>query len=662
MIGLFLNHQPQISAGAPGALHYRPDIDGLRAVAVAAVVLHHAFPNAVKGGFIGVDIFFVISGFLISQLLLRDLQAGKFSLGVFYQRRIRRLFPALALVMSCTLVAGWYLMVPQDFKRLGLHTLAGSTFTANFAFLQEAGYFDAESHRKPLLHLWSLAIEEQFYIVWPLLLYALHRWRLSAGRWIAVLLTLSLLYSIWLLGASREAAFFNPASRFWELMVGAILAALFANNRLQGTPRGGLIARVFSKHTTAFAGLGLLVLVLAQLTPERRFPGGWALAGTIAALLLIAAGPSSWVNRVLLSNRPMVWLGTISYPLYLWHWPLLSFAHIRHGGRPERLEQIAWVALSILLAWLTYLWVERPIRFGRFQRTKAVYAVLIAAMVALGAAGYAVYRTDGGAGRYPSLVRDMLTRGGEKDVTEGWRLHECMLGFDQTTFLPSCTDQKRPLLFLWGDSHAGSIYPGFKALQDAGRYSFGLAQRTAAICPPILGIEPRENCRETNDRIMEEVRQLKPEIVVLYAFWHEKALFNRYDMTNFESTVRAIQQAGVKKVVVLGAAPFWKAYLPELLINEWKKGPPENPPPLRLPRSNLDPFVQDNTLEMKRRSEALGVTFISGLDTFCDTHGCLTRLGERDAKPLSYDYGHLTVAGSTYWVDQIADQLFEGVR
>lgn len=649
------------SVTAAGGSRYRADIDGLRAVAVTAVVLHHAFPDAVKGGFVGVDLFFVISGFLISHILLTDLQAGHFSLGAFYRRRIKRLFPALALVMACTLVAGWFWLVPQDFKRLGLHTLNGSTFTANFAFWREAGYFDAESHRKPLLHLWSLAIEEQFYIVWPLALFLIHRWRLHAARWIAGLLCISLLYSIWLLGESREAAFFNPASRFWELMVGALLASLSLDPPLGGSNARGLVRRIIGHQAWSIAGLVLLGLVLVKLSPERRFPGGWALAATLATFLLIASGPTNRVNLVLLGNRPMVWLGNISYPLYLWHWPLLSFAHIRHGGQPEPLQQVSWVALSVLLAWLTYLLIERPIRFGRFRRSKWIIGALVGAMLALASMGYVVHRSDGAADRYPPLVRDMLTRGSEEDVTEGWRLHECMLGYDQTTFPSSCTDEKRPLLLLWGDSHAGSIYPGFKALQTSGQYSFGLAQRTAAICPPVLGHDPRENCRAMNDGIIEDVRRLKPEIVVLYAFWHEKQMYNRYDLTNFEMTVREIQQAGVKRVVVLGATPFWRAHLPELLMNEWKKGPPENTPSLRLPRSELDPFVQAGTVEMKRRTEALGATFISGLDYFCDSRGCLTRLGERDNQPLSYDYGHLTVGASTYFVEQIAPLLFDGL-
>jgi peptidoglycan/LPS O-acetylase OafA/YrhL len=643
----------------PTSSPYRPDIDGLRAIAVIAVVLHHAFPQAVKSGFVGVDIFFVLSGYLISQRLLDDLHRGQWSLSGFYARRIRRILPALLVVMAGTLAAASLVLLPLDMMRLGQHLLSASVFASNFTLWGESGYFDAEAFRKPLLHLWSLAIEEQFYIVWPAVLWVVHRLRIGMARAIAVVLLLSLLYSLWLLKADRTAAFYHPLSRFWELAAGALLAATTVA-RSKGPVTDPWRQRRGWRTALAVTGLVLLAAVMVRLTPERRFPGGWALAAVTATALLILSGPHSAIHRHLLANRPMVWIGLISYPLYLWHWPLLSLARIRHGGLPAAPEQWLWIGVSVLLAWLTWRWVEKPVRFGRWKRRPVIVAVLSAGLVATALAGQLTSRPSPATAGIPPLVHTLQTKGSHEDLTQGWRVKDCMLGFEQTgrDFKPFCTEQKRPMLFLWGDSHAGSLYPGFKALQDAGKYSFGLAERTSAICPPVLGHDPRPGCAALNDSILADVQRLKPEIVVLYAFWHEQLIHNRYDMSGFERTLAAIRQAGAGRVVVLGTAPFWRGNLSQLLLAEWKKGPPQSVPPLRLANSFLDDHVVAYSRELKMRTERAGGEFISGLDAFCDANGCLTRLHERASEPTTYDYGHLTVPASSYFIEKIAPRIF----
>ncbi|MGM9425541.1 acyltransferase family protein [Hydrogenophaga sp. MI9] len=635
---------------------YRPDIDGLRAIAVVAVILHHSFPHAIQGGFVGVDIFFVLSGYLISQKLLEDLQHGQFGIAGFYARRIRRILPALLVVMAATLAAASLVLLPLDLMRLGRHAMSAAVFASNFTLWSESGYFDAEAFRKPLLHLWSLAIEEQFYIVWPGVLWLLHRWRLGPRRAIGVVLLLSLLYSLWLLKADRTAAFYHPLSRFWELAAGALLAA-----HTLRAPDGGAPDNRRWRTVLAVAGLLLLTVVLVRLTPERRFPGGWALAAVVATSLLILSGPDTALHRRLLSHRVMVWVGLISYPLYLWHWPLLTLARIHHGGLPPVAQQWLWVGASVLLAWLTWRWVERPVRFGRWKRRPAVVGLLCAGLVAMAAAGFWLSRPSPATAGAPPLIQTLQTRVGEKVLTEGWRVKDCMLGFEQTgrDFKPFCTETApRPMVFLWGDSHAGALYPGFKALQDKGEYRFGLTERTAAICPPVLGHEPRPLCQALNDSNLEDVRRLKPEIVVLYAFWHEQLIHQRYDMANFEKTIEAIRAAGAGRVVVIGDAPFWRGPLPEILLNIWKQGPPQSTPPLRLPNSFLDDHIQAYSREVQMRTERAGGEFISGLDVFCDPNGCLTRLNERASEPTTFDYGHLTVAASSHFIAQIAPRIF----
>ena len=249
----------------------------------------------------------------------------------------------------------------------------------------------------------------------------------------------------------------------------------------------------------------------------------------------------------------------------------------------------------------------------------------------------------------------MMSRGGRTAVVDGWREKDCMLDYKYpaSAYKDFCVEKKRPLIFVWGDSHAGSLYPGFKALQDGGKYQFGLGERTAAICPPVLGIEPRPLCQSLNDSSIDAIRQSKPDVVILYAWWHNK----RYDLRNLESTVAEIKKAGVPRIILLGAVPYWQKALPLILMEEWKKGPPTRLPPLRL-KEGLDPDLDEATAIMRARSERMGIEFISGMQFFCNEEGCLTRLNEDAKQPLSYDYGHLSTSAVIYYVEQLAPLIF----
>lgn len=644
---------------------YRPDIDGLRAIAVVSVVLHHAFPEWIKGGFIGVDVFFVLSGYLISSIILGQLNKGRFSFTDFYARRVKRIFPALFFVLATTFVLGWLWLTPTDYKQLGKHLLAGSLFLSNFAFWREAGYFDAASSTKPLLHLWSLAIEEQFYVFWPLAMYAIHRWRWNALRFIVLVMLGSFALNMMLVRQDATAAFYNPLARFWELMVGALLAAMHTHHvgwkgvfqlpSAAGQPEQRPHQPVQLANLMSTAGILMLLTVLARITPESTFPGTWALLPTVGTALLIAAGPQAWFNRYVLASKPFVWIGLISYPLYLWHWPFLAYANIRAGEEAAWTVQVGWVALAVLLAWLTFVVVETPIRFGRFNR-RATTVGLCTLMGCVGLAGAVTYKNNGFDARFPPIVRDMMSKGGKKAVTEGWRDGDCMLDFKvpAKAYKPFCVEKKRPLVFLWGDSHAGSLYPGFKALQDSGKYHFGLGERAGAICPPVLGIEPRPLCRSLNDSNIEAIRASKPDVVILYAWWHHK----RYDLSNLETTVQEIRKAGVPRIILLGAVPYWKKPLPQILLDEWKKGPVTAKPPLRLKDDSLDPQLRSTTEQMRARAKAMNIEFISGMEYFCNQDGCLTRVNDATNQPLSYDYGHLSTSAVTFYIQQIAPLIF----
>lgn len=354
---------------------YRPDIDGLRAIAVGAVVAFHAFPNFFKGGFVGVDIFFVISGYLISGIIVDAVDRGTFGYLDFYVRRVRRIFPALAVVVAATVLFGWYVLLPDEFARLGKQVAAGAFFATNFAMWGEAGYFDALSGTKPLLHLWSLAIEEQFYILWPLILSLV--WKRKGGLLLAALSIAAVSFALNVITVRHDpvAAFYAPWTRFWELMLGGVLAYLVRQKGIWLT-----------HFRTQRAGAGLLLIGASvfMLDREFAFPGYWALVPTVGTFLAISAGFDNRISTYVLGNRLMAGIGLISYPLYLWHWPILVFAKIVKGALLTPLDRVAALAAAVALALLTYRYVETPIRRSSRLRLPQALAGVMAGAGALG--------------------------------------------------------------------------------------------------------------------------------------------------------------------------------------------------------------------------------------------------------------------------------------
>ncbi len=400
---------------------YRRDIDGLRAVAVLAVVAFHAFPNWVKGGFIGVDVFFVISGYLISTIIFESLDKGTFSFSEFYARRIKRIFPALIIVLVACFVFGWFALLADEYKQLGKHIAAGAGFISNIGFWNEAGYFDNAADTKPLLHLWSLGIEEQFYIVWPFLLWVSWKRKFNLLATTVIFAVTSLVLNLKGIKQDAAATFYSPQTRFWELLSGSLLAWVtlykkdaFAN--IMSKVDGFLFRIVYSEkqegdgktlaNVLSFVGLLLLLYGFWRINKEFSFPGKWALLPVLGAILIITAGSKAWVNRTILSNKVAVWFGLISFPLYLWHWPLLSFARIVEGEVPSRNIRIAALILSVLLAWLTYKLVERPLRFGNYSKIKVT--VLVVVMTIVGYVGYNTYERDGLSFRLKNITNETL--------------------------------------------------------------------------------------------------------------------------------------------------------------------------------------------------------------------------------------------------------------
>ena len=371
---------------------YRPDIDGLRAIAVFLVVGFHAFPERIEGGFIGVDIFFVISGFLISKIIFDHLDNNCFSLSNFYCRRIKRIFPSLLVVLIVTYSFGWMMLTSTEFSQLGAHIASGAGFSSNFILWIESGYFDKNTYAKPLLHLWSLGIEEQYYILWPILLWSAWQRQLNLLMVTTILGIGSFLLNLNSIQNDTVAAFYSPQTRFWELLIGSALAGISFYRKNENTSfisdvcefgdRGRTLSNMKSLVGAAFICIGIITI-----NKERAFPGAWALLPTLGAAMVISAGEHAWLNRTILSNRILVWFGLISFPLYLWHWPLLSFAYILGSRTPGIDIRIAAILISIMLSWITYRLIENPIRSNQVKK-RHVEKALVALIVVVGFAGY----------------------------------------------------------------------------------------------------------------------------------------------------------------------------------------------------------------------------------------------------------------------------------
>ncbi|WP_412179685.1 acyltransferase family protein [Variovorax paradoxus] len=504
---------PAIAANtAARAEAYRADIDGLRAVAVLAVVFFHAFPRAVPGGFIGVDVFFVISGFLITSILLRAQAEGRFSYRDFYARRVRRIFPALLLVLAAVLAFGWWVLLDDEFRTLGRQAGGGAFFVANLVFWREAGYFDAAAELKPLLHLWSLGIEEQFYLLWPVLI-ALswrRRWPLLRVLWLVAIAS----FAINVLGihSHRGASFYSPLSRAWELAAGGIVACL--QLRPGRAPPAGWRA-----HLLSLAGAALIALGLATVRADKAFPGGWALLPVAGAACCIAAGGGGVLNRRLLSNRVLVWIGLLSYPLYLWHWPVLSFLRIVLPREPHELTglaasvRVAALAASLLLAAATHGWLERRLRA---RAGGATVRWLGAGMVLVALAGCAVQAGLPARLHGPALQR-MADAAADRDYHDGPTTGE--LG----PFVTYRIGEGAHKVLLIGDSHVMQYAPRAAALAQRAPGRMASSYFTVFLaCPPIPGVFARQGieCGARRDEGLRMALEGPFETVLVGACWN----------------------------------------------------------------------------------------------------------------------------------------------
>lgn len=619
---------------------YRSDIDGLRAVAVCLVVGFHAFPNIFTGGYIGVDIFFIISGYLISGIIFKQLSSNHFSFFDFYRKRINRIFPALIFVLVSTILLSKFYNFRNEILDFNDSLVAAVSFIANIFFYMKSGYFDTAAETKPLLHLWSLGIEEQYYIIWPILLMLLWKRHIIKPWSIILLITVSFTASIFVLPSNQSAAFYFPQLRFWELLLGSLLAYYHTNQAKLPLPKYFIQHEVIIKNLSSCAGLALIAICVIFLNKSSPFPGWWALLPTIGSVLIIAAGKDASPNRALLSNPIPVFIGVISYPVYLWHWPLLSFLHIEMGAAPKLYRVIA-VVLSFFMGWLTFVSVERPIRFGIKSNAKTYVLALM--LFSLGIYGYIDSKilTIKPIDNVNAFVNHYREYQSSANLKLNYKF-DCNIvktdgglkaGINNDCYTP----RSDKALFIWGDSHAQQLNFGIsKILPD----NISLLQIASFGCTPNVNFIKngiKNNCDKANQYALGKIKSAKPNIIVL-AQRHE------HENSNWNETIAILKSYGVKKIIIAGPVPDWQQYLYRYFARHlWANKPNRT-------KENLAPGVFKTDLKMRTLIPTeKSVVYISMLDTLCNNQGCLTYLDDDYKNSLvTWDYGHLTLPASEY--------------
>lgn len=642
---------------APGhsELRYRPDVDGLRAVAVLCVVFYHYGFWQVPGGFVGVDIFFVISGFLITGIIHREMTDGRFTIRHFYERRIRRIFPALFAMLAAATVAAWLLLFPVDFEAYAKSLVATAFFGANFEFWREVGYFDLAASLKPLLHLWSIAVEEQFYLLFPavlLLTGTSSRWKLPGV--VGALLVASFAFSVWAVGHSASTAFYLLPSRMWELMLGALVA-------LAPLPS---LSRWW-RDAMGFAGAVLIAWAVWTYDRWMAFPGVAALAPCLGAALVIYAGQQANIVARALSAKPVVRVGLISYSLYLWHWPVLVFTQIALNRALDPWEIYACIALSFALATLSWRFVERPIRKHRGLEWRALFGGAAAAVTITALCGAAVASARGVPERMQPEIRKILAEERDHeprmDICFGLTAHDvrrgrlCRIGSTQAA---------TPSFILWGDSHADALLPAVqKVAQQNGRA--GLFAGTDS-CAPLLGVVRPDapKCKPFNDAVAKLATKSTIREVILDARWSKNAygtargegdwrIFPHDDegegtdlmsteavfYRGLERTVRKLTRAG-KRVVIVASVPEAGYSVPRMMAHMRIDGDE------RKLTHSLSAFLAHQKFvfsALKRMRERYGAKILYPHEILCATGKCELSLNDR---PLYRDEHHLSVFGA----------------
>lgn len=637
------------------------------------VVIFHAFPKILKGGFVGVDIFFVISGYLITSIINASIKDKNFSIIEFYSRRINRIFPALILVLTVVLTFSWITLLPSDLQFLGKHVAGGMGFIQNILLYKEAGYFDSSAIYKPLLHLWSLGVEEQFYLSLPILAlaFSLRHKYFPAALVIIALASFGLsLYSSY---GNPDAAFYLPFSRAWELLIGGLIALFYVRSKFSPTLNNSL----------SIAGAILICASMIFIEKKMLFPGWVALAPTLGAAMIIMAGPSAFVNRLVLGSKPFVFIGLISFPLYLWHWPMLSIAELINS--PSRLQRLGLMILAIILSIATYRLIEIPAK-KCMQKGKLSLALLFAGFV-LTIAGLVIYKNDG----FPD--RSSIKRYSEIDKSLSWSYSTndlCTETFGKPDYMDSwmfCyTNTKHPEIIIIGNSFANHLYPGLvnnMTMKGRGVLSIGVCEPSAYtdFGRPENPLSPcasrkSELEKEFINKLIKKTTSIN--FVILNAWWpnfdkngnfaarkdQEKQKLlkinifdqeNRNNNSSFDNyfyglseRISIFEKIG-KTVIIFGPKPELGVNIRECIDR-----------PLKRAAKGCTSIKKDQIAEQEKFRQGIiglqkshpNLKYFDQFELFCNEYECSYF---RDGMPLLRDDAHLSVYGSSYVMDNFVE-------
>jgi peptidoglycan/LPS O-acetylase OafA/YrhL len=672
-------------------MKYRREIDGLRALAVLPVLLFHAGFQSFSGGYIGVDIFFVISGYLITSIIINDLHAGTFSILKFYERRARRILPALFLVMMASLPFAWWWMSPTGLHDFSKSVIAVSLFLSNILFWKEAGYFATANELKPLLHTWSLAVEEQYYVLFPLFL--MLAWRFIGKRWIVGMLFVgalaSLVVSEWALTRFSSASFYLLPTRGWELLIGA-LAAFYLFSKADTNNSQAQLPPVISQAASL---LGLLLITYAVFVYDKStpFPGLNALVPTIGTVLIVLfANPLTIVGK-LLGNKLLVGIGLISYSAYLWHQPLFSFARYGNIEEPSKIVYLLLIVISLLLAFLTWKFVETPFRNKNIVKRKQIFWFgLIGSLffISVGLIGVANKGFEKRFNMPTSLSSSFGLTQRANECFDKPNLYQnddwlCDIGVK-----PASKVQAKPAFVVFGDSHSKSLFDAFN--QAALQANTHAVYSGASYCTPFLGIyilradQVQVGCHLINQRVFDYVKANQIKKVFLIGRWSvytdggydgteatwigitqrgkkDKTSSRKAFEAGLRQTVEAYASIGAQLYVVEQVPQqthgvkdlYYKIYNNKTDVNDVQKVT-ESIRELSVTKQQhlqLQSFVSQL---FKQHAQTGQLSLINFDDIFCDGEKCL--IGT-DKHSYYFDNNHLTTAGGRLVIDELIENI-----
>ena len=665
---------------------YRPDIDGLRALAVLAVVAFHASPNMIRGGFVGVDCFFVISGFLITSIIRNNLEMGNFSFTDFYSRRIKRIFPALIVTLVFCYSLGWFTLIPSEYTRLGKHIAGGAGFISNLILSFESGYFDVTGISKPLAHLWSLGIEEQFYFFWPLLLYfVFHRLRNSFVSIIFIIIALSFALNMFMVQINSVHTFYSPLTRMWELLLGGVLAefCFFKTESAEAKVYLAVVKR-FS-DALSILGMALILGAIVFFNNEVLYPGWRALLPTLGTCLVVAAGKDALLNRFILSRKEVVWFGLISYPLYLWHWPILSFLHTLTIGPPSLIMRLGAVAMSIALAWVTFQCIERPLRYssGHGRSSYRTVLGLAVAMTLVGGVGFYTYEQHGLSSR--SFVSQMNAAAGVLDWDHSLEQQESCkknhpFSSDPHFYCVIAKTNQAPTIALLGDSHANHYYPGLsKVLQATNENLINLGMGG---CSPLYASDPTAPTTSTVQNLCNPMGAILNYILseksiksvwlsgydasfILGHDFGKERLANDPDANNrvqiytkaMTSLLGQLERAG-KEIVILRDIPDLGFDVSDcVVLRPWRNNKSQVKTPCSVSKTEFEQYnlpywtLLDSVLKSFPKVKTFNAS-----QFLCDSSECKAIVG---GTVLYRDKHHLSMDGSLYIARKFKEEIYD---